>query len=181
MPFSKKNRIATILVVAIVIVLTIGVTGIVSVANHLKTGSTPVITSIVGFVGIAINQFLGMLRAEIARKDQNTKADETQNLITNKANEIKEHAESAKNAAQEANKTAQEASKVAQATLQTTSKQLEEIKEKVNGNLETAVDKAVQAERHQVLDQLPLPKTNEELEAMIKKIVLQTAQQIKKN
>jgi hypothetical protein len=169
MPFSKQNRMATILVIAILIVLTIGVTGIVSIANHGSSNATPIITSIIGFVGIAINQLLGMLRAEIAKKDQDKKLESTNNLIVDQSNQIKDHAEAAKSAAESAQQAVQE-----------TTQKLEEIREKVNGNLETAVDKAVQSERHQVLNQLPLPKTNEELEAMIRKIVVQTSQQLKK-
>jgi hypothetical protein len=169
MPFSKQNRMATILVIAILIVLSIGVSGIVSIANHGNSSATPIITSIIGFVGIAINQLLGMLRSEIAKRDQDNQIAQTNNLIVDQSAEIKNHAEAAKSAAESAQQAVQE-----------TSQKLEEIREKVNGNLETAVEKAVLSERHQVLSQLPLPKTNEELEAMIKKIVIQTSQQLKK-
>lgn len=68
MPWTKENRMSTILIAAVVIVTVIGVFGITSVANHGNGGTTPIITSIVGFVGIAINQFLGMLKSELNRK-----------------------------------------------------------------------------------------------------------------
>lgn len=153
MPFTKDNRMSTLLIITIVIVIIVGVTGITSVSNHSTSNSTPIITSIVGFVGITINQFLGMLRQEMSRREQVKRAEEIKGAVETAAT----HAETAKNTAVE--------------TKEQMATDLKEIKDKVNGNLETAVDKAVQAERSQILDHVSLPKTREELESMIESVV----------
>ena len=55
--------------------------------------------------------------------------------------------------------------------LDQTNNSVREIERKVNGNLETAIDKAVEAERRQLIDATAMPKTPEELEALTSSIV----------
>lgn len=55
--------------------------------------------------------------------------------------------------------------------LDQTNSSVREIERKVNGNLETAIDKAVEAERRQLIDATAMPKTPEELEALTSSIV----------
>lgn len=151
---------SSLLIFSILITLGIGVAGITSVSNHGTAASTPVITSIIGFVGIAANQFLGMLKIEIARR-----------AAQRETHEIKQALGDVKDGVNLVKKRATKARDVALETKEELGQSLEDIKEKVNSNLGTAVDKAVEAERSQILDHVALPKTNEELQAFVEGIL----------
>jgi hypothetical protein len=55
--------------------------------------------------------------------------------------------------------------------LEETKTSVKEIERKVNGNLETAIDKAVEAERSQLIARTAMPKTAAELEALLRRAV----------
>jgi hypothetical protein len=69
MPFSRENIKFTVLTIGFVLMVVTGVAGVVAIAYSKTTASTPLYTTLVGFVTIQAGQLLNLLRTEQAHAE----------------------------------------------------------------------------------------------------------------
>lgn len=166
MPFRPENIMTTLLLTAVVSLALMGVVGAVVVLVWGGQQSTPAAIAVTGFVLIAMKVVLGMLQAEVARRQ-----------VTAAVEQVNQKADRNARKAEQVAAVVQSSADVIVSEVAETKEKVAELARHTNGELTSVVEKVAEKVREAEHDQaLSAALNSEQFAKLVGVIVRQTAE-----